>query len=197
MQQTIIRRRYINPQLYVPAGYIENISDITITTHIKVSSSVLIKIDFCLGDYDGSSTATLLDHRIGYNTDPVSIRKSGSNIQITFGSTTYNATWDENRHTILYSEKKVYFDDSLIIDGSSMSDFAGDGSKSGVTLFSRVRQNQNSIAPDTYSRAKIYDLIRDNHHFIPCYGKIEKKYGLYDLSTDTFLSNANLTGQLK
>lgn len=197
----IYRSRYMGildplPAGYSAASYIESVGNVILLTNIKVRSGVSLKVDFHLFDND-KSLPTLISFRTGYSAHPIWIRRESVNFVITFGNITYSTPWDENRHTITISEKKVWFDDAMVIDGSAVAEFNPDGSRYGITLLGRRSSNQNTNESNGYSLARIYELTIDEHPLIPCMRKTNQQYGLYDTATGTFFGNANLTGQLK
>ena len=82
---------------------------------------------------------------------------------------------------------ELYYNDSLIYSGNEQS-FSSDLTLTLFALNTNSGINNRQVSMDLYS-CKIWDngkLVRD---FIPCYDKLEDKYGLYDLVENKFYEN--------
>lgn len=188
------------PTDYQRVEYIESTGAQYIDTDVKVSTNNKIIMDLQFTDatyqqinggyyiYRPSSTSYTVRNDIGVASTGMFFMGASTT------SITTDVTADTNRHTFMVNATTGEWsidDASGSVPPASHSDYE-------VTLLIGARRGRNVngrvLAPATYCKEKIYNvkiytsgnLVRD---FIPCYRKLDKKPGLYDLVDDVFYTN--------
>ena len=189
------------PKEYQEVEYIESTGTQYIDTGTKVSTNNKIIMDLQFTDtsyqqinggyykYSVSGTAYTTRNDIGVSSTGTFFMGAAST------SITTDVTADTNRHIFMVDATTGEWS----IDDVSGSVTPNTHSDYDVTVLIGARSGRNTsgriLAPTSYCEEKIYNvkiytsgnLVRD---FIPCYRKIDKKPGLYDVFNDVFYTNS-------
>ena len=192
--------RRIFPESFLPSGYqqveyIEGTGTQYINTGVSQNNTTTaLEVTFAFTKTSYTSYATVAGHYATNKRFYIWSSQDSNYVTMGIGTGTVSVAIDKNKHTykIDMHNLKAYH------DGVSKAASSGSYSKTANNYNIRIFANANTSYPiraegKLYS-AKIWNSNTLTHDYYPCRRLSDNKPGLYDIVTDTFLTNAG-TGE--